>query len=1138
VEHLDPETLLRVPYVDRDWGFDVSPDGTQAAFSWNPTGQWEIYLVPLEGSASPQQITGGPGAKFAPRWSPDGTRLAYVLDLDGSELFDIYVYDLATAEHTNLTPDTPDAIQPNFCWSPDGSRIAFISDRSGCFHTYVMDATGGPARLVLSVPHPDWEVHWSPDGRWLAVVMEAVVQDYWTFIVPAEGGESHPIASANGPICARDAHWSPDSTRIAFSSDVRGFFGLGIYELETGRITWVTEGEGSALSLPKGDKEQPAWSPDGRRLAYVASDGPVTVLAVLDLETGSLATYQVEPGVCYWPRFTPDGAHILFIFDNPRHPGDLWSLSLNDSFFRQLTRSLSPDLQDSPFVMPTQVHYPSLDGQGVPAVLYQPRHVQALPPAVIYVHGGPTWLTQVTWDPLVQHMVSRGWVVLAPNYRGSTGYGREWQLASRFDFGGGETQDVVAGADYLVRERLADPARIAVTGTSWGGYLTMACLTQYPDRWAAGSAVVPFLNWFTCHVNSREDLQHWDVENFGDPLESRALYYERSPFFFLDRVTAPVQLICGAHDVRCPASESTQARDRLAAQGKESELVLYEDEGHGFLKTENVVDAKKRRVAFLARVFESDEKRACLERSRKVDKLFAAWDRPDSPGCALGIIKDGQFVYERGHGMANLEHSVPISSQTVFRIGSTSKQFTAMCIALLAEQERLSLDDDVRQYLPELPEYGRPVTIRHLIHHTGGVRDHLVLMELAGKRDEDFYTDDEVIEILARQKGLNFAPGEEYLYSNAGYYLLGVIVKRVSGRSLRQFAEENIFKPLGMTSTHFHDDHTEVVQHRAMGYSPKQGGGYRIDMTTLDMVGDGGLFTTVEDLFHWDQNFYHNRLGQGDAGLIQQMLTPGTLDSGEELEYAFGLRVSDYRGSKMVSHAGAFVGFWAEMIRFPEQRFSVICLANLSTINPERLARQVADIYLADRLEGEPEARFLGETSPLKDKVGVYRSEATGTIVALSLEDNRLVAEIFGERTRIAPVSENDLVTVDAPFDAQIRLEPGRPRRMHLRVEDDRPDTLEMIEVVSPSAEQLAEYVGDYTSEELQATYKVVLEEGRLYARYRSAPPNPLRPGLRDMFWVGAITLLFTRDDVGRVSGFTLDAGRVRHIHFARVHKR
>jgi dipeptidyl aminopeptidase/acylaminoacyl peptidase len=617
---IDLEALLRVPYVEPYGGFDLSPDGKRIAFSWNPSGRWEVYVVQLgQDDAALRQLTFGPGGKFAPRWSPNGQRLAYALDLDGGERYDIYVYDFAAGRHVNLTPDTPDAIRPDFSWSPDGRWIAFISDRSGRFDTYVLPVAAGSddglageaararTRPVLSLPYPDWKVHWSPDGRWLAVVSVTRGQDFGTFIVPAEGGEPRPIADASGPICARHACWSPDSQRVAFTSDIHGCFDVGLYDLPTGQIIWVAEEDG--------DKEWLSWSPDGRMLAYVVNNGPVTELAVLDLGTapysgpGECSTYQVAPGVHYQPRFTPDGTHVVVIFDNPRHPCDLWALDVSDGSFQRLTHSLPQDLKDAPFVLPRQVAYPGLAGKGVPALLYRPHQVRGLPSAVVYIHGGPNWLTQVTWDPLIQHMVSRGWAVLAPNYRGSTGYGREWQLANRFDLGGGDTQDVVAGADYLVREGIADPDRIAVTGRSWGGYLTMTCLTGYPDRWAAGSAAVPFLNWFAAHANSRKDLQHWDRENFGDPEQDYDLWYERSPFFFLDRVAAPVQLLCGAHDVRCPASESIQARDALVALGKECELVLYPDEGHGFLKTENAVDAKRRRVAFLAQFLESEVER-------------------------------------------------------------------------------------------------------------------------------------------------------------------------------------------------------------------------------------------------------------------------------------------------------------------------------------------------------------------------------------------------------------------------------------------------------------------------------------------------------------------------------------------------
>ena len=608
---LDLETLLRVPYVDPDCGFSLSPDGHQVAFAYNQTGQWEIHVMALDGSAPPRQVTAGPGAKLAPRWSPDGQRLAYVQDLDGGEVFDLYVYDMDTGQQTNLTPDTPDSLQPSYAWSPDGLQIAVISDRSGCFNTYIMPSSGGPLRPVLSLSHPDWEVRWSPDGRWLAVVVEASGQDYATYIIPAAGGEAQPIGRQGQWIPAKDVFWSPDSRLVAFASNAGGVHDIGVYDVADGGLAWVSRGDG--------DKELPTWSPDGRRLAYVVSDGPVTRLAVLEVgrnlvlgknQVFEATEYQVEAGVHYRPRYTPDGEHLVVVFDSPLRPDDLWLLSLAEGTFRPLTQSLPEELQIARFVTPEAIRYPSLDGTEVPALLYLPRLAErpssGLPPAILYVHGGPNWLTQVTWDPLVQHMVSRGWVVLAPNYRGSTGYGRDWQLANRFDLGGGDTQDVVAGADYLVGEGLADPAAIAVTGRSYGGYLTMTSLTQYPGRWAAGSAVVPFLNWFTGHANSREDLQHWDLENLGDPEKDHDLYYERSPFFFLDRVAAPVQLICGAHDPRCPASESVQARDALVGQGKACDLVLYPDEGHSFLKTENVVDAKKRRVAFLAEALEGE----------------------------------------------------------------------------------------------------------------------------------------------------------------------------------------------------------------------------------------------------------------------------------------------------------------------------------------------------------------------------------------------------------------------------------------------------------------------------------------------------------------------------------------------------
>lgn len=597
---LDLERLLKIPCVEAESGFDLSPDGSTLAFSWNPDGQWEIYLLCLNAGQPAVQITHGSGAKFRPRWAPDGSCLAYLVDLDGGENYDIYRYDPVSGEHSNLTPETPDAIQPGFCWSPDGKWLAFASNRSGNFNTYIMPTRGGEARQVFDIPQPDWKIHWSPDGKWLAVTVEARGQDYETHLISIDGFEPCLVDAAGEPAHARDVCWSPHGQKLAFTSNLHGSLRAGIYDLTTRQIEWLPEHEGN--------QESPDFSPDGKQVAFVIQHGASTSLGICELGTQRVRPYQLGAGIHALPKFKPDGSSLLFIFEDPAHPADVWLLNLAEGSFQQITSSLPPELDPSDIALPQEVMYPGMDGKLVPALLYQPSAGSGgAPPAVIYIHGGPNWLARASWDPAVLHMINRGWLVLAPNYRGSTGYGRAWQLANRFDLGGGDTQDIAAGADYLDQNNLADPKRIALTGRSYGGYLTMTALTQFPDRWAAGCAVVPFLNWFTGHKNSRKDLQHWDLENFGDPESDHDLYYQRSPFFYLDRVSVPVQFICGANDPRCPASESIQAKEALDAQGKACELLLYPDEGHHFLKTENVVDAELRRAGFLAEVLESKQ---------------------------------------------------------------------------------------------------------------------------------------------------------------------------------------------------------------------------------------------------------------------------------------------------------------------------------------------------------------------------------------------------------------------------------------------------------------------------------------------------------------------------------------------------
>ncbi|UCE10341.1 MAG: beta-lactamase family protein [Candidatus Thorarchaeota archaeon] len=408
-------------------------------------------------------------------------------------------------------------------------------------------------------------------------------------------------------------------------------------------------------------------------------------------------------------------------------------------------------------------------------------------------------------------------------------------------------------------------------------------------------------------------------------------------------------------------------------------------------------------------------------RSKEVDSLFSEWDKDDSPGCMLAVIKDGEMLYERGYGLANLEHRIPITSKSVFRIGSMSKQFTAMCIAILAEKKLLSLDDGICKYIPELPEYAESITIRHMVHHTSGIRSYTDLLFLSmlalDIKYADHITKEEVLEMIVRQRNPKFEPGERYDYSNSNYYLLGLIVERVSGKTLREFADENIFGPLGMEYTHYHDDCKMVVKNRAYGYTLREDGKFEILMSNNEVVGDGAVFTTVDDLLLWDRNFYESKLPGGEA-LIKTIETVGVLNSGEPHTYAFGLVNSEYRGLPMISHGGAWAGFHAFMARFPEQRLSVITLANVGTVPAQSLALSVASLFLEKHIEDrdmdQPDRNLSKATKFSKKKLdelaGMYRTPY-GSLIEVSREESGLSVMVVGwreSRTIYTPVSKTE----------------------------------------------------------------------------------------------------------------------------------
>jgi CubicO group peptidase (beta-lactamase class C family) len=406
--------------------------------------------------------------------------------------------------------------------------------------------------------------------------------------------------------------------------------------------------------------------------------------------------------------------------------------------------------------------------------------------------------------------------------------------------------------------------------------------------------------------------------------------------------------------------------------------------------------------------------------SAAVDRMFEGWHRPDSPGAAVLVLRDGEVVHRRGYGMASLEHGVPVRPGTVFDIASVSKQFGAFAVALLEADGRLALDDAVQEYIPELPDFGKTITIRHLVHHTSGLRDWPGTLSMAGWSYEDVMSFEQILRMAFHQQDLNFPPGEEYAYSNTGYNLMAEIVARVSGMSFREFCEERIFAPLDMMRTHFHDDHTEVVPDLAQSYRPAPGGGHRRVTSNLTALGSSSLYTTVDDLARWVLNFEEPRVG--GTAVVRRMHERGVLNGGDTIQYAWGQNVSTYRGLRRVTHGGSWAGYRSTLTRFPDQRFTVIILSNVSDVNPGGLADRIAELYLADEMAPAPRvAQGAGEggqgggggpggagpepwqpsAGDLTAYAGTYESRELFTRYRLEVRDGVLVASHFRTGDRV-----------------------------------------------------------------------------------------------------------------------------------------
>jgi len=598
---LDVAVVGGLPSVDFFWGgIDLSPDGREVAFAWNPTGAYELYTAPLA-SDRIIQLTGADTRSVSPRWSPDGSALAFMRDSGGTERFAIWIVDRDGEHERKLTTDD-ELTHRDITWSPDGRSIACVANvGGGRFGIQVFDVATGARRALTDGAFDDALPRFSPDGAWILFGSRRTGGrvDADLYLVPVTGGDAVRLDTRDAKGGDSEfAQWSPEGRSIAFTSNARGRREIALVDLEREkavRLRYVT--------TDPFDEHHPVWRPDARGVLYLQDkDASRSIGRVF---TASRAATPVAdlPGVYDWTAVGPDSETIAMTFTSARRPADVWVRDPDQATLRQVTDSLGGKVDPNVLVEPAHVRYPSADGREVPALLYMP-HAEAVggrtPGAVIYVHGGPTGQHYRWWDPTPQLLANRGLVVLAPNVRGSTGYGREWQELNRRDWGGGDLADVMAGVDWLAKERIADPAHVGIAGGSYGGYMTLYALGRHPTRFAAGVSTVGVVSWKTLFDTTRGDLREYLIRELGDASKDPQLYAERSPITYAKNIRAALLVLQGANDPRVPKGEAMQIVEALKTSGAPHQYHEYPDEGHGFARIENRVDALRRTVDWLS----------------------------------------------------------------------------------------------------------------------------------------------------------------------------------------------------------------------------------------------------------------------------------------------------------------------------------------------------------------------------------------------------------------------------------------------------------------------------------------------------------------------------------------------------------
>jgi len=532
------------------------------------------------------------------------------------------------------------------------------------------------------------------------------------------------------------------------------------------------------------------------------------------------------------------------------------------------------------------------------------------------------------------------------------------------------------------------------------------------------------------------------------------------------------------------------------------------------------------------------------EEIQKIDSLFISWNQPNHPGGSVGIMKDGKVIFSRAYGLASLEYLVPNTPDTRFNIASVSKQFTCMGIVLLHFQGKLSLDDDVRKHLPELPVFEDTITFRHLIHHTSGMRSLHALLGMAGWRGDDARTNEDLFRFMKNQKDLNFKPGEEYLYCNTGYMLMADIIERITEKKFAVWMYDNVFEPLGMINTYVEDDYRRVVPVNATSYHGSANQGFSRSVEYWGYVGSGNIHSTTNDLLVWLANYYDPQTGWEEA--FQIMHTQGILNNGDTLDYAFGININKYKEEKRISHDGSIGGYRSIVQAFPDQKLNIAVLTNFSSSDVGSKLNRISDILL--KLDADPEPKLITAGSissrpmssdDLVKYCGQYWNEKSRYTRKIHLRDDTLrYYRPESAESNLLPLGENTFQMVDVAYEIKVSFNilPNKRKVMMVKVEDDDPIISESFTPPEITVELLSSYTGRYYSPELDTHYSLYVQGDSIlmgnHSRHGDFKINIIRED--DLSGASGVfsEIKVKHNKKKRINGLLVSNGRVRNLWF------